>query len=347
MTVVLTVLAAAIVTLDLIGNVIVIHVIRARTPIRTTIDLLIFNLAAADLLMIPVIAYLVKFFFNQFDWFGGIWGEVTCRLAMSFQALSVLSSVYTIFAISIDRCIAVFFPLKRILTKTGIKWSVVFIWLIAIAFAIPQCVVATVVAVGKKHICVPVWKNSGMSSSNYTLLFVVFSYFFPLVTIATLYLITGVRLWKSIAPGHHSQETLERMKATRRKPTKMLIIIVVVFALCWLPLQAAEVLRRFTPEVYWSYIPLKVTVVLPWFGIANSAINPFIYPIFCEKFRSEFRTILCFFCLTKRSRKKSDLTMETGLVKWNAEGTDKSLMKLETDSSSSSRNIRTALITSL
>ncbi|KAJ7351814.1 hypothetical protein OS493_035295 [Desmophyllum pertusum] len=70
--VVLTVLAAAIITLDLIGNVIVIHVTRTRTPMRTSMDLLIVNLAAADLMMIPVIVYLINFFFNQFDWFGGI-----------------------------------------------------------------------------------------------------------------------------------------------------------------------------------------------------------------------------------------------------------------------------------
>ena len=256
-------------------------------------------------------------------------GQITCRLAMSLQALSVLSSVYTIFAISVDRFCAVFFPLQRILTKTRIKGCIVFIWLMAIAFAIPQFMVATVLAVGKKHFCVPVWKNSGMTSSNYTLVFVAFSFLFPLVTIATLYLITGVRLWKSIAPGHHTEETIERMKATRRKPTKMLICIVVMFTLCWLPLQTAEVLRRFTPEVYWNHIPFKVIVILPWFGIANSAINPFIYPIFCEKFHIEFKKIFCFLCFKERNRRKSELTMETGLVKWYAEGAEKSLLKLE------------------
>lgn len=60
--VVLTLLAAVIATFDLVGNVIVIYVTCSRTPMRTTTDLLIANLAAADLMMIPVIVYLVKFF---------------------------------------------------------------------------------------------------------------------------------------------------------------------------------------------------------------------------------------------------------------------------------------------
>lgn len=348
MQVVLTVLAAAIISLDLIGNAIIIHVIRTRTPMRTTMDLLIVNLAAADLMMIPVIIYLVNFFFNQFDWFSGIMGQITCRLAISLQALSVASSVYSIFAISIDRFCAIFFPLQKILTKTRIKWTIVLIWSIAISFAIPQFLIATVKIVGKKHKCVPSWKNSGMSSSDYTLLFLVFCYVIPLVTIATLYFTTGVRLWKSTVPGQHSELEIERIRATRRKPTKMLISIVIVFALCWLPLQTAEVLRRFAPEVYWSFIPFKVNIVLPWFGIANSAINPFIYPIFCEKFRSEFKSILCFVCFEERNRRKSGLTLVTGLPKLNAERPD-SLHKNSNNTTPSSppRNVRAVFITSV
>ena len=318
--VVLTLLAAVIATFDLVGNVIVIYVTCSRTPMRTTTDLLIANLAVADLMMIPVIVYLVKFFYYQFDWFGGVMGQVTCRLAISLQALSVVSSVYSILAISVDRCCAIFFPLKKVFNKTYIKRLILVIWAIAVAFAIPQFMVATVKTKGKKHRCYPSWKNSGMSASPYTLVFVAFSYIVPLATIATLYLVTTARLWKSAAPGHHSKLAIKRIRATRRKPTKMLIGIVTVFALCWFPLQAAEVLKRFAYEVYWSHIPFEVNVVLPWFGIANSAINPFIYPLFCEKYRYEFRRILCFYSLRRgKNRAKSGLTVMTGLPKFNGD----------------------------
>lgn len=348
---VLTLLAAAIMAFDLVGNAIVIHVTRTRTPMRATTDLLIVNLAAADLMMIPVIVYLVNFFYNQFDWFGGIMGQITCQLAISLQALSVVSSVYSILAISVDRCCAVFFPLKKIFTKTRIKWLIAIIWAIAVAFAIPQFLVATVETTGTdKHRCYPIWKNSGMSSSNYTLLFFAFGYFVPLVTIATLYLVTAVRLWKSAAPGHHSELAIERIRATRRKPTKMLIGIVIVFALCWFPLHVAEILRRFASEVYWSHIPFKISIVLPWFGIANSAINPFIYPMFCEKFRLEFKRILCFTSLKGSTRRKSGLTIVTGLPKLYGEKPDDIFVKdtnYDNTPSCSSRNSRTIFVTSL
>ncbi|XP_022792521.1 substance-K receptor-like [Stylophora pistillata] len=319
MQVVLTLLAAAIATFDLIGNAIVIHVTRSRTPMRTTTDLLIANLAAADLMMLPVIVYLVNFFYNQFDWFGGVMGQVTCRLAISLQALSVVSQVYSILAISVDRCCVIFFPLKKVFDKTCIKWLILVIWLIAVAFAIPQFMVATVKTKRKRHSCYPSWEKSGMSTSHYTLVFMAFGYLIPLVTIATLYLVTTVRLWKSAAPGHHSKLAIDRIRATRRKPTKMLIGIVIVFALCWFPLHAAEILRRFAREVYWSRIPFEVNIVLPWFGIANSAINPFIYPMFCEKYRYEFRRILSFQSIRRSTRTKSGLTVMTGQPKFNGE----------------------------
>ena len=348
MTVALTSVAAVIAALDLFGNVIVIYVIRARTPMRTTIDLLIANLAAADLLMIPVIAYLVKFFYIQFDWFGGIMGQITCHLALLLHALSVLSSVCTLSAISIDRFCAVYFPLKKILTKSRVKLIIALIWLLSIACALPECLAARVFLVKDNYICVPDWKDSALSSANYTLIFVVLSYVSPLVTTTTLYLLIGVRLWRSVAPGHQSEEGIERIKVTRRKPTKMLFCIVLVFALCWLPLQSAELMRRFTPNVYWLRIPFNVVIVLPWFGVANSAINPFIYPIFCEKFRLEFKRILCSLCYKEVYRKKSETSVFTGIVKWNVKGSKKKHQKKENNAASSStRNTRASLVTAL
>ena len=250
-------------------------------------------------------------------------GQITCRLSFSFQALSVLSSVYTILVISIDRFCVVCFPLKIIVTKTRIKFCIVCIWLVAITFATPPFVVGTLLAVGKKHICIPFWEKSVISSTHYTLLFVVFSYFVPLLTITTIYLIIGVKLWNSVAPGHHSEGEIERMRVIRRKPTKMLISIVVVFALCWLPLQTGVVLRWFAPEFYNMYVPLKVQYIFLWFGIVNSAINPFIYPIFSEKFRSEFKRILCFACFKVRTQKTFDLTLKRklpfGQIEWKLE----------------------------
>ena len=240
-------------------------------------------------------------------------GQITCRLSFSLQALSVLSCVYSILTISVDRFCIVCFPPRSIITKTRVKWCIVFIWLTAITFAVPPFMVATLLPVGDKHVCVPVWEKSVISSRHYTHLFVVFSYFVPLLTVATIYLIVGVRLWNSVAPGHHSEEAIERMRAIRRKPTKMLISIVVVFALCWLPLQTAVVLRWLAPEFYEMYVPMKVHYILPWFGIVNSAINPFIYPIFCEKFRLEFKRILCFPCFKARTRKTFNLTLNRQL----------------------------------
>ena len=332
MPVILSIIAGLILILDLIGNTIVIHVIRTQTPSRTTTDLLIVNLAIADLLMIPVIVFLVKHFFVGFGWFGGIIGQITCRLVISLQALSVLSSVYTICAICVDRFCAIFFPLKCIFTRSRIKLCIAFVWLIAVAFAVPQFIVAVVRVMGNSAVCVQIWKNSGLSSDKYTIFFVVIGYGVPLVTIATLYLVTGAALWKSTAPGHQSEVARERIRDTRRKPTKMLVTIVIAFALCWLPLHVAEVIRRFAPQMYFKRIPIDVNIVLPWFGIANSAINPFIYPIFCEKFRSEFRKVLYFPFMKKWKRRKSDLTFLNALSNFS---TKQSYLKTENNTPSS------------
>lgn len=291
--IVLTILGVLICILDLIGNITVIHIVRTRIHMRTTINLLIANLAAADLLMVIVVIYLTKHYYVGFRWFGGVLGQVTCKLALSLQILSIVCSVLTLCAISFDRFFAIVFPLARFMTFSKTKRLMAFLWIFSIAFCIPVTVASVSTVYGDGYACIENWEGCGINHRAYLIAFFLVGYVIPLVVMTTLYLIMGIKLWRASAPGHQTAEAMNRIKQGRRKATKMLITVVVVFTLCWLPLQVAEFLRQFAPEVYWT-IPLKLNFVLPYFGIANSVVNPFIYIVFCEKFRLEFATILCF-----------------------------------------------------
>lgn len=291
--IVLTVLGALICILDLIGNVTVIHIVRTRIHMRTTINLLIANLAAADLLMVIAVAYLTKHFYVGFRWFGGVLGQVTCKLAMSIQILSVICSVLTLCAITFDRFFAIVFPLARFMTFSKAKRLAIFLWVFSFIFCLPVTVVSVSATYGDGYACYEHWEKYGMNGRTYTIAFGLVGYVIPLVVMTTLYLIMGVKLWRASTPGHQTAEARNRIRQGRRKATKMLITVVIAFTLCWLPLQVAEFLRQFAPNIYWT-IPFKLNFVFPYFGIANSVVNPFIYIVFCEKFRSEFATILCF-----------------------------------------------------
>jgi len=78
---------------------------------------------------------------------------------------------------------------------------------------------------------------------------------------------------------------------------KMLIVVVVVFAFCWLPLYAVNVRIFFgsPPNVDDSEFHLLTQTVIPvaqWVGLSSCAVNPVVYCLFSAKFRDGFRRLL-------------------------------------------------------
>jgi len=79
---------------------------------------------------------------------------------------------------------------------------------------------------------------------------------------------------------------------------KMLVVVVTVFAICWLPLHAFILLIDFRPDLTeYETISQKnffvvVYSVVHWLAMSNSCVNPFIYGFLHDSFR-----VLSTFCL--------------------------------------------------
>ena len=75
----------------------------------------------------------------------------------------------------------------------------------------------------------------------------------------------------------------------------MLVIIVIVFALFWLPAQVIHLLAKFNLRIYYAISPI---IILIAFGIShlNSAINPYLYIVLNKNFRRANKDVLqsCF-----------------------------------------------------
>ena len=285
---------------DLLGNVIIIHIVRTRPHMRSKTNMLISNLAFADILMVPTCLYMTKHLFVGYKWFGGASGLVSCKVASSITLVSSTSSVYTILLIAVERFFAIVSPLSKPFHRKHVAVSISLIWLGALACSIPESMMVTIKPCSAHaHCCIGKGKQSPISYIEYTTSIICVTYIVPLVAISTLYCITGYKLWISKAPAEDTR-VVKQTRQLKRKAIRMLVIVVAVFALCWLPLYAAEVLKMYKRRFYYNSVPIEVQFILPWFGVANSAINPYFFPIFCEKFRREFRAVLC--CAPKISR---------------------------------------------
>ncbi|XP_052783236.1 orexin receptor type 2-like [Mya arenaria] len=75
----------------------------------------------------------------------------------------------------------------------------------------------------------------------------------------------------------------------------MLVVIVVVFALCFLPNHTLNILRYL--EQLRKVPNLRMfALIAHWCTFFNSCINPIIYSFMSDKFRKEFRVALSLCC---------------------------------------------------
>ena len=287
-----------VILLSLFGNVVVIHVVQKNQRMRTITNYLIINMALADLLttvfnMLPTLYWI----FSGLDaWAVGGWlGQTLCKLLNFAQSVSVTVSVLSLCAIAFDRFFAITWPLKRVITFRAAKCIITSSWLSSITIAGPQLYVLT--TTGKQGLaqCVENWVppfNQATAARDYTIALFVLLYALPLAIIAFLYTVIMLKLWRRRTPGQELTLNQENMEKTNRKVFKMLVTVVIVFALSWLPLYVRMFVMFAESDRFVCGLPYDMDFLTLFFGHANSAINPFIYVIFNENYRKGFKTVL-------------------------------------------------------
>ncbi|KAM7451145.1 hypothetical protein ABFA07_001210 [Porites harrisoni] len=132
--------------MDLVGNTLVILVIRLNKSMRTPMNTLLLNLAVAD--MVVAVFVTIQFVIGPtFQHPSGTTGLLLCKLitggSMSWSAAAV--SVFTLVVISIERYHAVVKPLasRSTLTKTKLKLIIFGCWFFGFFWNIPNFAVKT------------------------------------------------------------------------------------------------------------------------------------------------------------------------------------------------------------
>ncbi|XP_031555191.1 prolactin-releasing peptide receptor-like [Actinia tenebrosa] len=308
-----TFFAVVIFVVALIGNTIILYIVCSCRHMRNTTNILIANMAVADLWITIDIPYVIKWLFVGRSWFGGVFGKILCQFCHSAQAGSIACSIFTLVCISLDRSLAILFPMKNILTIRIVKIMITVVWLLTLAFLIPLFIVTDVIESPIGYVgCNEVWENmEPVSYRNYIFAFSLCTYAFPLTLITAMYTLTGLRLWNRKVPGHRSLRVHKRIQSSTKRATAMLITVVVVFAICWFPFQIRELIESFGSGVQ-IQLPLTLFILLPWFGFANAAINPILYFVFSENYRREFKRT--FTRMSRRRRRSSSSQVSRGMT---------------------------------
>ncbi|KAL8604705.1 hypothetical protein ACOMHN_017664 [Nucella lapillus] len=213
------------------------------------------------------------------------------------RKVSVFVSVLTLTSISIERWMAICQPFMFRQTAVRARRIIAVIWLVSLTCAVPDLVGMTLHAFPHGLMCHPSW--SPEAEELHLLLIFLFFYLVPLVVMTFTYVRVALCLWRS---GHMS-DTDEAAASVpraqmqlRKKKAKMLIVVVLLFAVCYLPVHLFFIfmvtgLLEFLPR---AILPL-LGMLAHWLCYFNSSVNPVIYNFMSCNFRREFR-VACYIC---------------------------------------------------
>ncbi|KAG8230363.1 hypothetical protein J437_LFUL010575 [Ladona fulva] len=125
-------------------------------------------------------------------------------------------------------------------------------------------------------------------AGRYNVIFMVLTYFLPICSMSYTYVRVGIELWGSQSIGECTQRQLENIKSKRRV-VKMMIVVVSIFAICWLPFHIYFIVTSVYPEINTSSYIQEVYLGIYWLAMSNSMYNPIIYCWMNSRFRRGFK----------------------------------------------------------
>ncbi|XP_050095735.1 neuromedin-K receptor-like [Anopheles aquasalis] len=285
--------------LAVIGNSLVIWIVLTTKQMQTITNMFIANLALAD---VTIGVFAIPFQFQAALLQRWNLPEFMCPFCPFVQLISVNVSVFTLTAIAVDRHRAIINPLRARTSKNISKFVISAIWLLSFALAAPILFalrvrpVYNIVLGGMNetytNVTVPFCKVVNFEHAEiqvYRYVLVLVQYFIPLFVISFVYIQMAFRLWGSKTPGNAQDSRDITMLKNKKKVIKMLIIVVALFGVCWFPLQLYNILHVTVPEINEYRFINIIWFVCDWLAMSNSCYNPFIYGIYNEKFKREFR----------------------------------------------------------
>ena len=297
-----------------LGNSLVIISIIINRGMRSTTNFFIASLAGADLIVTSTCMPLF-YVYNVVKWPVWPFGTAGCRILSFLVHMSVMASALSLLAISYDRFISVFFPMKRFITLPRAKKIVVFIWFVSPLLLLPSLLhhdtISTIYDGKKAIMCVESWSTP--KALHAYQMYRVSCYFLFLLQISIVYFLIGHRLYTRQQPGEQTSQSRAKDLLNKRKIIKMLFLVVALFALCWLPYIINKLLNIFPPRP--DYDPPDLFVFVGNFlGLLNSVANPLVYAVLNKNFRTAFKNALrcnCNYEVEERRRTVSVVTKQT------------------------------------
>ena len=292
---IITFLYAASIVSGLAGNSIAIYFSVTKKAGNRITNMLILNMAIADLLVtIFTMPVNLLLFHVGTRWIGGTFGDISCKIVYFSGQVSVPASISIVMVVSIDRFFAVVYPMKARAFRLKIKMVILAAWVCSAAYAIPYGISFGISEQDGIYNCSPWFPplNNMTSLQIYYLITFVFFYCTPLLILMVLYTLMSRKLWKRRIPGNVTEERHKSSEQEKRRVIIALISITVVFAVFWFPAHVMHYITFFRTTDVYPKVPLEIEWLFYWIGTFNSCVNPCLYVLLSRGYRRYMLQIL-------------------------------------------------------
>ncbi|XP_004645891.1 apelin receptor [Octodon degus] len=274
-------------------------VFRSSREKRRSADVFIASLAVADLTFVATLPLWATYTYRDYDW---PFGTFSCRLSSYLVFVNMYASVFCLTGLSFDRYLAIVRPVAsaRLRLRVSGALATAGLWALAALLAAPVMVLRTTgspdnstgVHCYMNYSLVASSVDSewawevGLGVSSTAVGFVA-----PFSVMLTCYFFIA----RTIA-GHFRKERAEGLRK-RRRLLGIIVVLVVTFALCWLPYHLVKTLYMLGSLLHWPCgFDLFLINIFPYctcISYVNSCLNPFLYAFFDPRFRQACASVLC------------------------------------------------------
>ena len=284
--------------ISLFGNAVVITTVVRNKHLRTTVNYLIANMAASDLLVsacaVPV--KLCEIVVGPRRWLiDGIAGLILCKLVYFFQDISTAVSIQSLLVIGIDRYRAIVSPFRPpIVTIKRCRIIISVVWLTSMGLHGIYFYLFRLVSNNDETFCTVIWApdfHPRKAQEHYVMVLLVLLVILPITVLTFVY---SRIIWSLRHQKVKNGKSILQMKKQKEnvKVIKNVSAIMIAFAFCVLPIFVYAILYLFV----WKW---KMPCNMDQFGFAahfvlfsNAAITPIIYFVFNERYRKGLKDIL-------------------------------------------------------
>ncbi|XP_017138872.1 neuropeptides capa receptor isoform X1 [Drosophila miranda] len=302
----ITIIFGAVFITGVIGNLLVCIVIIRHSTMHTATNYYLFSLAVSDLLYLlfglPAEVFL---YWHQYPF---LFGLTFCKIRAFISEACTYVSVFTIVAFSMERFLAICYPLY-LYAMVGFKRAmriITALWIISFLSAIPFGLLTDIQYLIYPLDNAPIAESAFCSMSPevpniipiFELSFCVF-FVIPMIIIILLYGRMGakIRSRATLKLGvRHGTINQEARNSQKKKKTviRMLAAVVVTFFVCWFPFHIQRLWYLYAKNIE------NFQDINEWlFSIAGFAyyvsctINPIVYSVMSRRYRVAFKELLC------------------------------------------------------